>query len=320
MRVFHINHVLSTGLLASTIFDHLIERAAAAAPGGTRVTRSERPDRHADVWHYHRPNLERRLKPRSIVTIHHDLHDDRGWLGLKYSLPRYREAQAIHCLNTSQQVVLTQHGLSHACVVPHGVDRRIFPLPEQPRRPTGDGLRLGFFSRRYNLGIKGEYLFQALLARLDPRRVSFVLVGEGRGHEAKFARARGFKADHWERLPYRLMAEIYARIDALLILSAFEGGPACLPEALGSGVPVICTPVGMCPDLVHDGANGLLLTGRSDLDGARIMALLDDNGSAIAELSRGAFASAAGIPPWEDVMSEWHRLYRRVSAAAIRPA
>ena len=316
MRTLHINHVLSTGLVTSTIFEHLINRAAAAAPPGVRVTRSLRPDRRADVWHYHRPNLEWRLLSRSVVTVHHDLYDDRKWLALKYLLPYYREAFIIHCLNTIQQAVLEKNGVSNVCVIPHGVDRRVFPLPEHPRQLTSDRLRLGIFSRRYASGIKGEYLFEALLAQLDPRRVSFVLVGEERGHEARIARAQGFEADYWTRLPYRLMGEIYAKIDALLILSRFEGGPACLPEALGSGVPVICTPVGMCLDFVRDGANGIFLTGRPGLDGAKIMVLLDNHGSGMTALNQGAFASAAAIPSWEGVMAEWYQLYRRASAAA----
>src|SRR4029077_8576386 len=142
--------------------------------------------------------------------------------------------------------ILAEHGVAQVHVVPHGVDRRVLPAPSEPRPVPSGRLRLGICSRRHPSGIKGEDRFAALLAHLDPARVSFVLVGAGRAPDAREARARGFEAAHWERLPYPLMAEIYRRIDALLILSSFEGGPASLPEALGSGVPVICTPVGMC--------------------------------------------------------------------------
>jgi glycosyltransferase involved in cell wall biosynthesis len=152
-----------------------------------------------------------------------------------------------------------------------------------------------------------------MLAHLDPARVSFVLVGEGRSPDAREARERGFDVAHWERLPYPLMAEIYQRIDALLILSSFEGGPASLPEALGSGVPVLCTPVGMCPDFIRDGANGLFLTGGAAADGERIMALLDAGGRGMSTLNEGAFAAASAIPSWEDVMARWHLLYRNAA-------
>lgn len=312
----YINHVLSSALVGSTIFDHLINRAAAAAPTGVRVRSSLRPDRKASVWHYHRPNLEWRLRPRSVVTVHHDLHDPRHWLALKYFLPRYREAAIVHCLNTMQQRELAEHRIAHVRVIPHGVDRRVFPLPTEPRAWPGQRLRLGFFSRRYPSGYKGEQRFDALLAQLDPDRVSFVMVGAGRGHEAAVARARGFAVDCWEHLPYRLMGEVYSRIDALLILSQVEGGPASLPEALGAGVPVICTRAGMCVDFVRDGVNGCFISGETAVDGPQIMSLLDDGGRPIAALNRGAFASAAAIPSWESVMAEWHDLARSAVAAA----
>ena len=310
VRTLEVNHVLSSGLVSSTIFDHLIDRVAAAAPSGVDVSRSLRPRRSAQVWHYHRANLEWRLRPRSVATVHHDLSDDREWLGLEYFLPRYREATVVHCLNTTQQNALAAYGVTSARIIPHGVDRRIFPAPQRPRRFGGERLRLGVFSRRYSSGIKGEFLFEPLLENLDPHRVSFVLVGEERGHEAGLARERGFLAEHWERLPYRLMGDAYERIDALLILSQFEGGPASLPEALGSGVPVFCTPVGMCPDFVDDGVNGIFLTGEPRRDGARIMALLDGEARGMTALNRGAFAAATAIPSWDKVMAEWHELYR----------
>jgi glycosyltransferase involved in cell wall biosynthesis len=316
MAVFHIDHVLSTRLLRnSPIFDDLIRRTAVAAPAGTRITRSFRPSRAANVRHYHRPSLERRLLPRSLVTVHHDLREPTRWLALDYVVARCREAGVVHCLNTTQAAMLAEHGIRHTRVIPHGVDRRVFPLPERPRRWPGGRLRLGLFSRRHPDGVKGEALFEALLGHLDPPRVSFALVGEGRWREAELARSKGFAAEHWERPPYRLMPQIAAGIDALLIVSRLEGGPASLPEALGNAVPVLATPVGLCPDFVRDGDNGLLLTGDPRRDGARIMALLDGDGRGIALLSRGAFASAAEIPAWEEVIAEWYRLYAEVGAA-----
>jgi glycosyltransferase involved in cell wall biosynthesis len=304
-----VNHVLSSRLLTSSIFADLIDRATAAAPPGRLVTRSCRPQRGADVWHYHRPNLERRLLQPAVTTMHHDPDDERAWLRLEYFLPRYREALIVHCLNTRQASVLAEHGITNTRVIPHGVDRNVFPVPERPRQMSGSRLRLGIFSRRYANGVKGERIFGALMAHLDPDRIAFVFVGRGRWRDARMARARGFEARHWGRPPYPLMARIYSSIDALLILSPFEGGPASLPEALGSGVPVLSTPVGMCRDLVQDGRNGLLLTGRPGIDGDRIMGLLDGNGRGLADLNNAAFGSAADIPAWEAAMAQWHELY-----------
>ncbi len=221
----------------------------------------------------------------------------------------------MHCLNTTQEAMLAAHGIRHTRVVPHGVDRRLFPRPVRPRQWQGHRLRLGLFSRRHPDGVKGEALLQGLLGCLDPQRVSLVLVGEGRWRDAALARERGFAAEHWERIPNRLMPAVVAGIDALLILSRMEGGPASLPEALGNGVPVFATPVGMCPDFVRDGDNGLVLTGEPSHDGARIMAQTDNGGSGITALQRGAFASLGEIPAWDDVIAQWYRLYAEIAAS-----
>jgi glycosyltransferase involved in cell wall biosynthesis len=314
MAVLHVDHVLSTELVDSPIFDDLIRRAADAAPAGVRVTRSIRPSRSARVHHYHRANLERRLLPRSVVSIHHDLRDPRPSLALDNLLPRCREARSVHCLNATQAKMLAEHGIRHTHIIPHGIDRRVLPLPQRPRRWGGGRLRLGLFSRRYGKGVKGEALLEGLLGSLDPHRIVFLMIGEDRRHEAALARSRGFEVDCWEHLPYRLMRDAVAAIDALLIVSRREGGPASLPEALGSGVPVLCTPVGMCLDQVRDGDNGLFLSGDPEADGARVMALLAANGRGIAALFDGAFAGAAAIPDWAEAMAGWHRLYADAAA------
>jgi len=47
--------------------------------------------------------------------------------------------------------------------------------------------------------------------------------------------------------------------DALLLPSQSEGTPVVVLEALASGVPVICTPVGSCPQLIEEGKTGFLV-------------------------------------------------------------
>lgn len=317
MMYYQIDHVLSTALLRSAIFDALVARSVAAAPEGWTVTCSIRPQAGAAVHHYHRPNLEWRLRPRAVVTVHHDLRDNEGWLALRSFLPRYREAAAVHCLNSTQRAFLAERGIAHTHVIPHGVDRAVFPLPAAARQPVREGrMTLGLASRRYGRGVKGEALLMGLLDHLDPARVDFVLIGEDRWRDAADLRRRGFAAEAFERPPYSLFGALYARMDLLLILSQHEGGPASLPEALGSGTPVAATPVGMVPDMVRDGANGLLLTRDPARDGARLMALLDNGAAGLRTLQDGAFASAAAVADWGTVMGALFTLYRQVAETA----
>ncbi|HFO4188992.1 TPA: glycosyl transferase family 1, partial [Escherichia coli] len=75
---------------------------------------------NADVYHYHRPHLESRLKENSVVTIHHDLYDTDPWLDYDKFHPRYMEAKKILCLNSSQQNYLNNKGLMNTEIIPHG--------------------------------------------------------------------------------------------------------------------------------------------------------------------------------------------------------
>lgn len=56
--------------------------------------------------------------------------------------------------------------------------------------------------------------------------------------------------------------------------SKSEGGPRIALEAMGSGMPVVVTPVGVMPEIVRDGVNGIFTTGEVDDVAKKIDALL----------------------------------------------
>jgi len=58
--------------------------------------------------------------------------------------------------------------------------------------------------------------------------------------------------------------------------SKSEGGPRILLEAMGCGMPVISTPVGIASSVISVGQNGLLSTGSAQNLGFRIQSLLKD--------------------------------------------
>jgi glycosyltransferase involved in cell wall biosynthesis len=55
-----------------------------------------------------------------------------------------------------------------------------------------------------------------------------------------------------------IMARLYSAVDAVIIPSSEDNLPNVLLEALTCGTPVICTPVGGCPDYVENQINGLI--------------------------------------------------------------
>jgi glycosyltransferase involved in cell wall biosynthesis len=55
------------------------------------------------------------------------------------------------------------------------------------------------------------------------------------------------------------MVPFYQKLDAYICASRTEGGPHPILEASACGIPVISTPVGIAPELISDGANGILI-------------------------------------------------------------
>jgi glycosyltransferase involved in cell wall biosynthesis len=310
LDIIKVNHVLSSHFFASGIFEDICQRFIDNAPGDMTVTVSpyRLPGQH--VYHFHRPNRECRLPPNAVVTAHHDFDDPDPWLAFELFLPRYREARHVVCLNGRQRDRLSALGLAKLSIIRHGADKRLLPRKEASPASLRP-LRIGVFSRRFWSGVKGETALTSLLRRLDPADFAFVFAGGGRWREAEAARRLGYQCEHYEAPPYGVLAALYRSIDALLVLSRHEGGPASLPEALHSGTPVLATAVGMVPDMVHDGENGLILAGDAERDAERLRALAHD-AALLARLRAGALATE--VADWSEVLARYYALYRTFAA------
>ena len=100
----------------------------------------------------------------------------------------------------------------------------------------------------------------ALTNRYPDLRV--ILVGEGpeRGRLESLAIALGM-ADRVHFTGYQSQPGRYLRaMDVFALPSESEGLPISLLEAWGAQLPVVCTRVGGLPDVIVDGANGLLIS------------------------------------------------------------
>jgi glycosyltransferase involved in cell wall biosynthesis len=242
-----VNHVMSNEL-KSGIFDDFIGYLREYSNELISHQVSQEPVADADVFHFHRPHLESRLPPRSVVTVHHDLNESDPWLDfLRFATP-YKDAARIVCLNTSQQKWLAERGYDRLEVIPHGYNDRF--LKPTSRSPNAK-IILGLASKRYARRVKGEALFLEIAKRLPAEKFAFILVGAARTQEAAILKEYGFETRVYEHLPYRLFGEFYKEIDGLLILSWHEGGPACIPEAIATATPIISTAVGMALDYVQ---------------------------------------------------------------------
>jgi glycosyltransferase involved in cell wall biosynthesis len=303
-----INHVMSQDI-QSGILDSFIHYLSEHSPDKHVVTLA--PMAAADVHHYHRPHLEKRLLKNSVTTVHHDLGENDPWLPLITFLARYKECQRVVCLNQGQSNLLREHRIKGVTVVPHGYHDDIFSSPKHRRHSAKKKLTLALISKRYGRRVKGESYFQELVKRLDQRFVDFILVGDGRQVEHQFLSQLGFDSRLYERLPYRVFGDLYREIDLLLMLSLYEGGPANVPEAMASNVPVAGFSVGMVPDWIEDNENGLILSGNVDKDAARIMVLAQDP-KQYQSLFLNTVAHALTLPSWRRVGEHYQRVYREV--------
>lgn len=160
-------------------------------------------------------------------------------------------------------------------IVPFGIDLGVFrpPSPEQKKLarenlgvPDGS-FCIGSFQKDgvgWDKGlepklIKGPDTLVKAIRRASKQIPLFMLLaGPARGFvmrgldDAGVPYMNTFVKEHSDMLTY------YHACDAYLISSRDEGGPLALLESFATKVPVISTKVGMSPDLIKHGENGLL--------------------------------------------------------------
>lgn len=140
------------------------------------------------------------------------------------------------------------------------------------------------------------------VARLNRPRLHLVLAGSDEGTEGA-ARALARQLGIAERTHFlgfrRDAAAVLAALDVLVMPSRQEGLPVALLEAMALGRPVVATRVGGIPQVVTDGADGLLVpAGDEDALVAAVRRVLDDPQLAtqLGARARHTVAERFGLP------------------------
>jgi glycosyltransferase involved in cell wall biosynthesis len=142
------------------------------------------------------------------------------------------------------------------------------PAPEVPRLPARAELRSQLDLDGHVLVFAGRLGPQKavgvlLSALADVRDVTLVIAGDGPDRATLERRARGLGLEDRVRflggVPRGEVLRLFGAADASVLPSAWENFPHTVVEALAVGCPVIATAVGGVPEVVHDGANGLLV-------------------------------------------------------------
>jgi hypothetical protein len=185
------------------------------------------------------------LPGRAVTGVRSHFKWDRGGKGLPPSSEFMEHLRRFVALHVPSRILYTIFNELHPKVfyTPHGVDINVFKprAGELFSSPQGE-LLLGWAGSLTNHpGKRGmeDYIVPAL---------------EGlNGVTLKLAaRERRWRSQEE-------MVEFYQGLDALICASRTEGGPHPLLEASACQIPIISTRVGIAPELVSHGDNGLLV-------------------------------------------------------------
>lgn len=107
--------------------------------------------------------------------------------------------------------------------------------------------------------IKGPDVFLEVLERVSAFAPVFVLLtGPARGYVKAGLDRLGIPYTHAVLEDFLEIPRYYQCLDLYLVTSREEGGPQAILEAPACGVPLVSTRVGLAPDVITTGENGLL--------------------------------------------------------------
>ncbi len=149
---------------------------------------------------------------------------------------------------------------------------------------------------------KGIFIILKALEALKRKRPDIRLLIVGRGPLRKkiddFVCRAGLSQNvhhvEWVSLSEDL-ADLYRRSRILVCASYNEGGPRVTFEAMACGTPAISTPVGLMPELIREGENGMLFQWSPGELAEKVEALLSDT----ALYSRVCRGLAETVAPFE---------------------
>ena len=203
------------------------------------------------------------------------------WIGRKL-YPLYirtigRAASAFRVVNSGTRELLAQWGVEQErmYLVPSFYLNHELLTPDPSIEKTYDIVFCGRLVP--NKGV--EELFSAVAEVPEPT-LRVLIIGDGLLCPKLKAQSSKLKAHvtfaGWLPSPH----DVYRAMQSAKIFvmcSKSEGGPRVLLEAMALGLPVIATNVGVVPDVIRDGENGLITTGTSEDLAEKIQHLLSND-------------------------------------------
>jgi teichuronic acid biosynthesis glycosyltransferase TuaC len=242
--------------------------------------------------------------------------------------PQVRKAlrQAAYCIGVSQEIAQTMqaHGASpeRLAVISNGVNCETFrPQPQDQARhtlglPLDAKIVLSVGDRFENKGF--HLLLEALPAirRQHPNTLLVIVGGPprfGTDYTPEIEqRIQALGLADCVRLPgsrpHSELVSWYNAADIFALLSAREGSPNVLMEALACGTPTVATPVGGVPQVLEDESLGILLPERS------VAAAADGLVSALSrDWDRPAIRRILERRSWRHTALQIHHIFQSIA-------
>ncbi len=229
--------------------------------------------------------LSRKIKIPYALEIHHIVGHPKaasiieyiGRLLSHFYLPiDVHSASAVRTVNLTVKKRLAKWGIPEdkiQVVSSFYLDRELLTsIPDVPVKYD-----IAFCARL----VENKGISEAIGAIALMENVRMVVIGDGPERKRMEQRAKykgvGDRVDFLGWLPdQRAVMEAIKSAKIFVMNSKSEGGPRILLEAMGCGMPVISTPVGIASDVIDVGKNGILTTGSAHNLGFRIQSLLRD--------------------------------------------
>jgi glycosyltransferase involved in cell wall biosynthesis len=259
------------------------------------------------------------LNIHGIIPLEHKLEPELGPIphrALSYALRTYKLVDRV-IVNSRYMynAVIKWYGVDSRkiVVIPHGVDFKRFSECKIKLALDGDPvvLYVGKLSKRKGIDI----LFQAIAKlRLELPGIKLHLVGSGYLNYfqllakklgiGKLAVFHGYVDD-------LMLPAYYKSADFCVFPSKYESFGIVFLEAMASGIPVIATPVGVAPEIIHHSENGILVEPNNpDMLASAILWLSHDRHLRI-KLSQNALKTAARYS-WDNIADQYIALYKDI--------
>ena len=251
-----------------------------------------------------------------LCTIHHCLRTS------DYYPERY-DAHQILTVSQSTRDELVHRGFEGVKIIHNGINPDMFfPLDRDQCRvhlSLPDSLPLiGFFGKEKSNpeDRKGVQTLVSAVALVNQRRpVGVLLSGEGWHQLQDSLKGQGVSVYQRKMADLDQMRLLYGALDLYLCTSRIEGGPVPILEAMACERPVISTPVGHVPAVIHHQENGLLIPPDSiEATATAIDQLLSDQKHR-AQLGHAGRETILGEWTWAKTLAPLEQVYENVAAS-----